>query len=29
MSLGDKQFNAKWRLYYDERFEKYNQVKGE
>lgn len=29
MSPDDKIFNAKWRLYYDEYFEKYRQVKGE
>lgn len=29
MSSDDKTFNAKWRLYYDEYFEKYRQVKGE
>ena len=28
MSSGDDQFNAKWRLYYDEYFDKYNQVEG-
>ena len=28
MSSGDKQFNAKWRLYYDEHFDKYNQAEG-
>lgn len=28
MSAGDNQFNAKWRLYYDEYFNKYLQAKG-
>lgn len=28
MSKGDKTFNAKWRLYYDEYFDKYHKAKG-
>ena len=29
ISADDKTFNAKWRIYYDDYFEKYQQVKGE